>query len=624
MNFLNHNFYQIIGFVNQIRLISDSEEEQFNILLKELISQKSIDEDFKKELTDFCYLTLDNAFFVNVFSEYGINSNRGFFPEIARRLKHKILPANVPENELSHFINFVFNKTNDYEWLEKINYSSWEAMTNLIDARQLITHSQKLAHQIHNAIIILCHRLATIGIDPYLVSKLPEIDDSNSPFFELNHQVNLFVKKHLENKTLEIDYEELESIWQSINRAESMFSSIQEKKDEIGTSLHSTYLLQRAHQHICRIRLLLNLFVTKQKSNKVLTISQLITELVKAEQTKNRVRRFIKENTNLLAHRIVSHTSEKGEHYIGFSKKENVKLFKSAMGGGFVIVLLVYIKHFIHDLHAPLFIEGFLFGLNYSAGFVFMYLTHLTLATKQPAMTAAFIADSIDSGNNTDKKPWMMFKQVIRSQFVSLIGNLVTVLPLCFLSAWFIDYYFHYSVFNYTESKAQMYSNHPGYSASLIYATITGVFLSLSGIVIGYFDNKVVYSEIAQRIIKHPKLIRNYSLEKRQKLAAFVEKNLGGIVGNVFLGFCLGMAGNIGKFLGIPFDIRHVTISSGNFAIALGSDHCYELDLIISVFLGVIYIGLINIASSFLISFIVACRSRSLSWKQSLKVLVGL
>ncbi|MBA4239558.1 MAG: hypothetical protein C0448_02440 [Sphingobacteriaceae bacterium] len=624
MNFLNHNFYQIIGFVNQIRLISDSEEEQFNILLKELISQKSIDEDFKKELTDFCYLTLDNAFFVNVFSEYGINSNRGFFPEIARRLKHKILPANVPENELSHFINFVFNKTNDYEWLEKINYSSWEAMTKLIDARQLITHSQKLAHQIHNAIIILCHRLATIGIDPYLVSKLPEIDDSNSPFFELNHQVNLFVKKHLENKTLEIDYEELESIWQSINRAESMFSSIQEKKDEIGTSLHSTYLLQRAHQHICRIRLLLNLFVTKQKSNKVLTISQLITELVKAEQTKNRVRRFIKENTNLLAHRIVSHTSQKGEHYIGFSKKENLKLFKSAMGGGLVIVLLVYIKHFIHDLHAPLFIEGFLFGLNYSAGFVFMYLTHLTLATKQPAMTAAFIADSIDSGNNSGSKPWMMFKQVIRSQFVSLLGNLVTVLPLCFLSAWFIDYYFHYSVFNYTESKAQMYSNHPVYSASLIYATITGVFLSLSGIVIGYFDNKVVYSEIAQRIIKHPKLIRNYSLEKRQKLAVFVEKNLGGIVGNVFLGFCLGMAGNIGKFLGIPFDIRHVTISSGNFAIALGSDHCYELDLIISVFLGVIYIGLINIASSFLISFIVACRSRSLSWKQSLKVLVGL
>lgn len=624
MDFLNHNFYQITAFVNQVRLISDRDDEQFNQLLKELVVKKSVDAQFKKELTDFCYLTLDSAFFVNAFTEYGINSNRGFFPEIARRLKHKILPSNLPENELSHFINFLFSKSDDYVWLEKINYSSWEAITDLIDVKQLALHSQKLAHQVHNAIIILCHRLATIGIDPYLVSKLPEIDDSNSPFFELNHQVSLFVKKHLENKTLDIDHEELESIWQSIAKAESLFNSIQEKKDEIGTSLHSAYLLQRAQQHICRIRLLLNLFVTKQKTNKVLTISQLVTELVKAEQTKNRVRRFIKETTNLLAHRIVSHTSEKGEHYIGFSKKENVKLFKSAMGGGVVVVLLVYIKHFIHHLHAPLFIEGFLFGLNYSAGFVFMYLTHLTLATKQPAMTAAFIADSIDGENKLGSKPWTMFKQVIRSQFVSLIGNLVIVLPLCFLSAWLINHYLHYSIFNFTEAKAQLYSNHPLYSASLIYATITGVFLSLSGIVIGYFDNKVVYSEIAQRIIKHPKLVLKYSLEKRQKIAAFVEKNLGGIVGNIFLGFCLGMAGNIGKFLGIPFDIRHVTISSGNFAIAIGGEQAFKLDLIITVFLGVIYIGLINIASSFLISFIVACRSRNLSWKQSLKVLVGL
>ena len=624
MDFSNHNFSQIIAFINQIRLISDKNDEEFNLLLKELIVKKSIDQEFKKELTDFCYLTLDHAFFVNAFTEYGINSNRGFFPEIARRLKHKILPSNLPENELSHFINFLFNTSDDFVWLEKINYSSWEAITDIIDVKQLSLHSQKLAHQIHNAIIILCHRLASIGIDPYLVSKLPEIDDSNSPFFELNHQVSLFVKKHLENKTLDIDHEELESIWQSIAKVESLFNSIQEKKDEIGTSLHSAYLLQRAQQHICRIRLLLNLFVTKQKTNRVLTISQLVTELVKAEQTKNRVRRFIKETTNLLAHRIVSHTSEKGEHYIGFSKKENYTLFKSAMGGGVVVVLLVYIKHFIHHLHAPLFIEGFLFGLNYSAGFVFMYLAHLTLATKQPAMTAAFIADSIDSGNDSGSRPWTMFKQVIRSQFVSLIGNLVIVLPLCFLSAWLINHYLHYSIFNFTEAKSQMYSNHPLYSASLIYATITGVFLSLSGIVIGYFDNKVVYSEIAQRIIKHPKLVLKYSLEKRQKIAAFVEKNLGGIVGNIFLGFCLGMAGNIGKFLGIPFDIRHVTISSGNFAIAIGGEQSFKLDLIITVFLGVIYIGLINIASSFLISFIVACRSRSLSWKQSLKVLVGL
>ena len=120
---LINNFYQITSFISKIRLISDRDEEQFNVLLKELIVYKSVDEDFKKEFTNFCYLTLDNAFFVNAFTEYGINSNRGFFPEIAKRLKHKILPSNLLENELSHFINYIFNETNDYEWLKKINYT---------------------------------------------------------------------------------------------------------------------------------------------------------------------------------------------------------------------------------------------------------------------------------------------------------------------------------------------------------------------------------------------------------------------------------------------------------------------------------------------------------------------
>ncbi len=622
MHLLPHKYTQISQLVENIRTFSNDDDEQFNEQLKELLIQKSVDESFKKELTDFCSFTLNNAHFVNAFADYGIHSSRGFFPELTTRIKHKILPCNLPENEFSHFITFVFSKQTDYLWVEKINYSSWEAIINLIDANQLSTESEKLSHQIHKAIIILSHRLTSIGIDSYLARKFPDIDDNNSPFFELNHHVSLFVKKHLGHGT-DVDTEELENVIQSINRTEQLFNDLHSKKNEIGTSLHLIFLSQRAQQHIDRIRLLLNLFITKRYSNKVLTISQLITELVKAEQSKNSVFKFIRANTNLLAYRIVSHSSEKGQHYIGFSKKENFKLFKSAMGGGLAVVFLVYIKHLIHGLHASLFLEGLLYGLNYAFGFVFIHLAHLTLATKQPAMTASFIADNIDKGDTSTHGSRIIFKQVIRSQFVSLFGNLVSVIPLCFISAWLIDHYFHQSIYNYTESNIYMYSNHPLYSGSLIYAGITGVFLSLAALLIGYIDNKMIYSEIHQRLIKHPKLINKYSLAKRKKIAAFIEKNSGAIIGNSILGLTLGMTGSIGTFIGIPFDVRHISISFGNFAIALGSDNAYKLDLILSVFVGIILIGIINIVSSFLISFIVACRSRSLSWKQSLKLLVG-
>lgn len=624
MDFSKQKFNRITPFLDQLRKVSLSHEGTFNNTVKQIIDEASRDEEFKKQITEFTFLMLDHAFFVNAFADYGIQSNREFFAEVYSRLKHKILPPNLPENELSHFIVFLFNKKEDYEWLEKLDLANWTSLLGLIDTEQLLSHSEKISQQVYNAIIILCHRLTAIGIDQYLVNKLPEIDDNNSPFFQLNSQVSLFVKKHLDDKTLELNHDELMGVLNTIDRCEQIFNDIQNQKDRLGTSLHLTFLLKRAQQHIDRIRLLLRLFITKQYSNKVNVVSKLIIQLVKAEHTKNSVRKFVKENTNLLAYRIVSHTSKKGEDYIGFSRKDNYKLFTSAMGGGLIVVFLVYVKYLIHHLHLSLFFEGFLFGLNYGIGFVLMHLVHFTLATKQPAMTASYIAASIGNGKSAEVKPWQVFKQIIWSQFVSLIGNLIIVLPLCFLATWLMHHYLQITIFSEEEAEAQLYSNHPFYSASLIYACVAGFFLALSGIIIGYIDNKVVYSEIAERIIRHPNFDPNYRLGKRKKLAAFVEKNLGAVLGNLFLGFALGMSGSIGKFIGIPFDIRHVTISSGNFAIAIGNEHAKDLYMVITVFVGVIMIGIINIASSFLISFILACRSRDLSWKQSLKILVGI
>ncbi len=617
-----HTTYtELINLTKKVRTFTSNSPDLFNEKLEKLLLSKSSDELLKNELTVFCYQILENASFVKAFTEYGILSDRGFISEIILRLKHKILPPNYDEKELNQFIRLLFHKQDDYIWLQKINASNWKLIAQLIDSKQLITHSKQLTHQIYQAIVVLSYRLSSIVINPYITSKFKDTGYTDETFFEFNNQILSFIKKHFNDNTIEIDDSEFEIVLKNLNSAEDLFLQLESKKDEIGTSLHLTFLSIRARQHIDRIRLLLDLFITKGEQDNVLNVTKLLTELVKAEHTKNSLNEFVKANTHLMAYRIICHASEKGEHYIGFSKEENRKLLKSAMGGGLIVVFLVFIKQFIHTLHLSLFFEGFLFGLNYGLGFVLMHLLHFTLATKQPAMTAAFIASGIDKSNKENINPWLMFKQVINSQFISLIGNLIIVLPLCYLTTWALMYFFDLHVLNPEEAKSSLYSNHPFYSGSLIYAAIAGVFLSITGIIIGYVDNKVVYSEIPERIIKHPSLIAIYSLPLRQKIAAFIGKNLGGIIGNLLLGFMLGMAGNIGHFIGIPFDIRHVTISSGYFGLSLGSGYQFGLDLILTVFVGVLLIGTVNIISSFLISFIIACRSRNLSWKESFKLL---
>lgn len=615
---LNNTYSNLKQFINEIRQWKEFDDDKFNALFQLHWSNKTA--KFSQELSSFINEVFEHAFFVNALTEYGINSNNGFFSEITSKVKHKILPLEIDDNELSHYINFVFDSPTDYVWINKINNENWNMI--FIDlSKHIHDYHSKINLQIGNSLTILSHRLTTLGIDRCLSEKFPSIDDLGSPFFNLGMQLDMAIKISTSFEKKEIDESLSNQIFFSINQIENLFINIQNDIKETGTSLNLIYLLKRAQQHIERIKLLANILLEREKDASFINLSHLVKELVQAEKLKNSIVHFFKSNTQLLAYRIVSHTSKKGENYIGFSKFENNALFKSAMGGGLVVVLLVYIKHIIHQLHLSLFLEGLLFGLNYGIGFVAMHLLHYTLATKQPAMTASYIAESIAQNNEVKNQSNLVFRQIIKSQMISLLGNLVVVVPICFMSSFLIYYLWHISIFDEKETMGAFYNNHLFYSLALIYACITGLFLSISGMVTGYIDNKVVFSKIAKRIEKHPRLVAMYAKEKRKLIANFFEKNLGAIVGNLFLGFCLGMAGNMGEFIGIPFDIRHITISAGNFSIALANMHWKDLALILTSFATIILIGLINIMVSFMISFILACSSRGLSWKQSIRIL---
>ena len=619
------NTYKIIqDFVNEIRLIYKKKETTFNSGLIPLIEKHFQQTSFKNEITNFFYTLLENTSFIKAFTEYGINTSLGFPTEITRRLKYKILPPVFKDNELGVFIKYVFSNPNDVDWLTKINSQNWEYLFSGIDKRNLRLHEKNFAHQLARSIVILSNGLTNIGIDPYLVNKLPQDEDCNGCFLNLNSKINLFVSKHQNDSDLNIDEDEVKQLLVLLNDCEKTFIYLRSNKDISGISLHLTFILERAQQHIIRLKLLLKIYISDDLENQSRLVADLMKALVIAEFNKYSVTKFFKNNANLLAYRIVSHTSEKGGYYIGFNKTENRKLFISSIGGGVIVVFLVFIKNFIHNLpNLSLFSEGLLYGINYSFGFIAMHLLHFTLATKQPAMTASFIAENIEK-KDEKKKLSVVLVQIVRSQFISLIGNLIVVLPVCFFIAWVINKLFFVNVFKYSLVEAQLTSNHLLYSGALIFAAIAGVYLSLSGLITGYYDNKVVFSDIPNRIKNHPRLKKKMNPKRLTKWASFIEKNTGAIIGNLFLGMVLGCTGPFCKFIGVPIDIRHITISAGNFGIALGSVDYYNVGLVVAAFISIILIGLINIVVSFLLSLYIACRSRNVTHLQTLVILKDL
>jgi len=338
--------------------------------------------------------------------------------------------------------------------------------------------------------------------------------------------------------------------------------------------------------------------------------------LVRNENRKNSILEFMSQSLGYLAYQIAEHKGAKGSKYITSTWAEYRAMLGSAMGGGAWICLVVLIKNLLIRVPMAVFWHGFAYSVNYSVGFILIEETGATLATKQPAFTASAVASSLDTRKSTYQPNLyslaVTVAKVSRSQIASFAGNLIVVFPGVALLAWGYDKLMGAKLVSGDVAMKMLMDQHPWHSLSLLYACNTGVFLFLSGIIAGYVQNKIVYGRVSRRLQTHPLLRLSMRKERLRRLADYVEKHAGTLIGNICLGFFLGMAGFVGEIFGIRFDIRHITISAGNVSLAV-----YGLGLrnvparfLAEVLIGVLGIGFLNFLVSFSLAFIVAARSR--------------
>jgi site-specific recombinase len=322
----------------------------------------------------------------------------------------------------------------------------------------------------------------------------------------------------------------------------------------------------------------------------------------------------------LLAYQISEHGGRRGETFITKTRKEFNALFLSAMGGGLIISFIAITKNLLVKVTLAPFWQAVAYSTNYSIGFLLIQSTGSTLATKQPAFTASAVASSLDSSKLKGRPDLdnlaVTIAQVSRSQLASFIGNLLVVFPLTYLLAMLFFEVTGSRIATGAAALALLQSQHPFQSLALLYACFTGFFLFLSGLIAGWVENYVVYAQLPQRIQLHPTL-RHYLGERQLRwLVNTVEKKLGSIAGSVSLGFFLGMSAFIGKTFGVPFDIRHITISAGNTAIGyFGLEDPVSYRYLATVLLGVALIGFLNFFVSFGFAFYVAVKSRGIQLK---------
>lgn len=562
--------------------------------------------------------------FKRLFTDSGILSSEGFFRETYKKVSHSILPPVYHENDFTFAINEVFYKHWDYQWVEKVPNQIWTELFLAIQLPQTdhVEAETPIVQQILNSILVLSQRIATMGLEPELLDKLPELDRFESPFIVQSKEIALYIEQF--NKASfdrSSDNPDYKHILVMLSQCEEYILTIRKNKNKFGASLQLTYLLQKLHQSIYRTRLLLSVVDVSDDQAPFDKEIELFKALVRSENKKNSLSEHFGQNLNLLAFQMTENAGKTGEHYITSNRKEWWEMLRSAMGGGLIVGFLTIFKTLLYYLKWAPFGQALAYSANYSFGFIAIHLSHSTLATKQPAMTASKIAGSLDiKGSREEALNGLvdMIARVSRSQFIAFVGNVLAAFPVGYGLAWLYFWVMGEHIADLDKAGHMVDELHPWRSLAFFHAAIAGVYLFIAGLISGYYDNLNIYNKIALRLQKHKLLIKIFGQRIMNKLSAYIDGNLGSLAGNFFFGIFLGCTGTIGFILGLPLDIRHITFSAGNFGIALVSlDHQMSLATVLVSIIGIVGIGFFNFIVSFSLAIFVAIKSRNVNFRET-------
>ena len=382
--------------------------------------------------------------------------------------------------------------------------------------------------------------------------------------------------------------------------------------------------LKTVHACLARMEAIAAVLTAADAATRLAAIHALLSRLEEGNLEDKRMSSLLRENLNLLARKVVDRTSDTGEHYIADNRAEYRWMWRAAIGGGLLTVFTAALKMRIVEAQLPLFFEGFAAGTNYAVSFILLQVFGLVLATKQPATTAATFARIIreNRGHERSSKLTDFVSRITSTQLAAALGNVLAVSAGAVVFNWLYRILFA-QAYLARESAAHVYETlHPFSSGTAFYAIVTGVILWLAALGGSWIENAAVYYHFADAIAQHPLGLR-LSERATRKFAQIVHHNMGGWSTSIVLGYLLGFTPVVGKFFGVPLDVRHVTLSTGTLALAaarFGTGGLGDRWFLYAV-VGIAIVFVLNLTVSFMIAFYVALRAYDIGWREQLAIL---
>lgn len=498
---------------------------------------------------------------VPLLANAGLPAGHALLPEATRRIFQRLLPSAREDFDAARLFTLVFSSTRSVERFLSLDSFLFERLARLLSPAAALP---RLHGDLRDALRLLAARVSGRGATSAIRQRGSGEPVDRSPFYRLVFATDDFVRA---------DNPELRRVqfgqWEECIRAcREELVQVRLHMEDAGVSTGLVFDISSMEATLDRMELLAATLVERGPKGS-LPAHALLNALAAARLEDTRISALVRQNVNLLARKTVERTGHGGEHYIAHTRREYGQMWMAAIGGGILTVFTAALKLRIIDGSFPQFVEGLLIGTDYAISFVLLNVFGLALATKQPSMTAATLAGIIRQNRGASRRSKIadFAAAISRTQLAAAMGNVIAVCAgaVALERLWNRVFQQHYLA---PEAATHVYQTlHPFTSATAIDAALTGVILWLAALAGGWCENFAVYNRLPAAIAQHPLGARIGTL-RMKRAADWFENNIASWSTSIVLGYLLGFTPEVARFFGLPLDVRHVTLSTGMFALA--------------------------------------------------------
>ncbi|WP_217283548.1 site-specific recombinase [Pseudaquabacterium terrae] len=558
-----------------------------------------------------------------LFADFGFTARRDVWGEIGERLRLRFLPATPDTDDPGVLFALLFTDDGDAAWLRAIDETTLRRLAALFAVARAdgqATHGSASTNgngadwraPLLQGMTWLVSAIHAAGLAPQLRRRMSPGLLADRPFEQLV-RAGEAVADALSGGDDAAMRRHVTFLRALLERCHRAAASVTAHLEEFGVSVHIVFELEQLDARIRRLEALLGVLLSDVPQRE---LQQLLAELVALSRERFSLRALLARQYSLLARKVAERHAETGEHYITRTRAEYRAMLAKASGGGGVIALTVFLKFGLLALGLAPFWNGFAAGLNYALCFIAIHLLHWTVATKQPAMTAPAMAEKL--ANVTDEAAVEDFvdevAHLVRSQIAGIVGNLAMVIPVVLALQWLAWWVFGRPLVGDADAVHVLHSL-PIVGPTLLYAAFTGILLFGSSFIAGWVENWFVYHRLDSALAHHPAIVARLGASRASRWAHWWRHNISGLAANASLGLLLGLVPTLFAFIGLPIDVRHVTLSTGQLAAAASTLGWATLQMPVfwSCVASLPLIGVLNLGVSFWLALRVALRSRGIT-----------